>query len=85
MDGLLDCGEWCARYSGERWHEVLRCGLEEEAWKERIREATRRGAPLGSQEFIERLSRAVGRDLTPRPPGRPRKQPQTSMVSAQTG
>jgi putative transposase len=70
LEGRLDMGEWSREYSGERWREALRVGVEDEALEERIREATRRGRPLGSEAFVERVGRALGRDLRPRPPGR---------------
>ena len=73
LEGRLDVGEWRQRYTGERWREVLRTGVREEAMGERIREATRRGCPLGSEAFVERIGSALGRDLRPRPPGRPAK------------
>jgi len=31
------------------------------------------GRPLGERPFIQRIGRLLGRDLTPRKPGRPRK------------
>jgi hypothetical protein len=74
LDGRLDLEEWRRHFTGERWREALRVGLREEALEERIREATRRGCPLGSEAFVERIGRALGRDLRPRPPGRPLKQ-----------
>lgn len=74
LDGRIELNEWRRHYSGERWREALRVGVEEEALEERIREATRRGCPLGSEAFVERIGRALGRDLRPRPPGRPPKQ-----------
>lgn len=74
MDGRLDLWQWSGRYNGERWREALRVGVTEQALEERIREATRRGSPLGSDDFIDKLSRAAGRDLRPRLPGRPRKE-----------
>ena len=74
LEGRLDLSQWRKRYDGERWREALRLGVEEEAWKERIREATRRGLPLGSDHFVERMSKSAGRDLKARLPGRPRKE-----------
>jgi putative transposase len=74
LEGRLDLEEWRRHYTGERWREVLRTGVGDEALEERIREATRRGYPLGSEGFVERIGRALGRDLRPRPPGRPPKQ-----------
>jgi len=71
FDGCLDMEEWRRNYTAERRREVLRIGVADEAWEERIREATRRGYPLGSEAFVEQVSRALGRDIRPRPPGRP--------------
>jgi len=74
LEGRLDLEEWRRQFDGARWREALRIGVQEEAMAERIREATRRGCPLGSEAFVERIGRTLGRDLLPRPPGRPRKQ-----------
>ena len=74
LDRRLHLDEWKRRFDGKRWSEALRIGVDEEQWDEGIREATRHGNPLGSEAFVERVSRALGRDLRPRPPGRPRKQ-----------
>jgi putative transposase len=74
LEGRLDLREWQRSFTGERWREALRVGVEEEALEERIREATRRGCPLGSEAFVERVGRALGRDLRPRAPGRPPSQ-----------
>jgi hypothetical protein len=58
-------------YSAERWREVLKSSVGEEAFQERIREATGVGLPLGGEEFVESLSRTLGRELQRRWPGRP--------------
>ena len=61
--GRLDVWEWRRYYTGERWREALQSGVEEEAQNERIREATRRGAPLGSDAFVEQIGRKLGRRI----------------------
>ena len=81
LDGRLELDEWRRHYSGEWWREALRVGVDEEAWDERIREATRRGNPLGSEAFVERIGRMVGRDLRARPPGRPPKKAAAGALS----
>ena len=74
LQGRLELAEWRNNFTAERWQAVLRMGLAEEAWQDRLREATRRGTPLGSNLFVDQLSRMLGRDLRSRPPGRPPKQ-----------
>ena len=83
LEGRLDLHEWRRSYDGERWREVLRVGEADAAWEERVREATRRGFPLGSEAFVARVGRDLGRDLRPRPPGRPPKN--TAALPAQMG
>ena len=72
--GFLDVSAWQAEYTQQRWHEVLETGVEEEAFGRRLQEASRRGHPLGSNEFARELEERTGRELRPRPVGRPRKQ-----------
>ena len=74
LEHRLDLTVWHSRYDGQKWRAALRLGVEQEAWEERIREATRSGLPLGSDSFVEQMSESAGRDLKARPPGRPRKQ-----------
>lgn len=81
-DGRLDLEEWRRNFTCERWREVLQGSVADEAWQERIREATRRGNPLGSDAFVERVGRTLGRDLRPHPPGRP---PKNRAALAETG
>ncbi len=70
LTGWLDLAEWSKAYSPERWHEVLRTTVEEEAKWERIREATRTGRPLGEAGFILELEQRLHRRLAPEKPGR---------------
>lgn len=74
LKGRLELAEWRKHFSAERWQAALRVGLAEEAWQDRLREATRRGTPLGSDVFVKQLSHMLGRDLRSRPPGRPPRQ-----------
>ncbi len=69
--GKIDLTLWSRLYTPERWRDVLRFGIDEEAWRERLRQATMRGLPFGSDRFVEQLSRQYDRDLRMRPRGRP--------------
>jgi putative transposase len=71
--GLLDLAVWRQRYDAAHWREVLRSGADEEALLARLRDATLRGRAMGSEEFVDRLEKQMGRKLRPNPPGRPRK------------
>jgi hypothetical protein len=51
-EGLLDLETWERQYTPGRWREVLETGVNEEALRERLWEATLRGRPLGGQEFV---------------------------------
>jgi len=70
--GFLDLSAWQAEYTQQRWSAVLETGVEEEAFGRRLQEASRRGRPLGSQEFARTLEHRAGRPLRPLPVGRPR-------------
>lgn len=82
--GRLDLGEWSRAFTAERWRNVLCTSIEQEEIEERIREATRAGAPLGTAQFLDQLGQALGRDLRPRPPGRPRAKEPAEGASLQT-
>lgn len=71
-DRLLDLSPWQDAYTASRWHEVLDSSVAEEALGERLREATVRGRPVGSPEFVEELEHRLHRQLLPKKPGRPR-------------
>ena len=75
--GLLDVEAWKDLLAGADWREVLRERLEE-ADVAALRHATGRGRPLGSDRFLAKLERALGRRLRPLPVGRPRNRKRTS-------
>jgi len=77
--GLGELTPWKAKYDWLRWQEALRSSIDEEAFGQRFREASRRGRPLGDKEFVENLERRCGRRLRARPVGRPKK------ISAEEG
>jgi hypothetical protein len=55
------------------WQDVLRNTVDAEADRERIREVTTGGRPLGDDVFSTHLESILGRRLTPNPVGSPRK------------
>jgi putative transposase len=81
--GRLDIATWRARYTPERWSEVLASSAGEEALCQRIRDATGVGLPLGSKSFVQALEARLARRLERLPPGRPRRvrQPTTAAGS----
>ncbi len=69
-DGLLDLSDWRLRYTSQTWKQSLELGLGDSNWIERIRDATGKGWPLGSDSFLEGLQQSLGRPSRPRSPGR---------------
>ena len=55
------------------WAEYLAAGLSDES-REAFQRHERTGRPLGSEHFVERLGKALGRDLTRKKPGPKPKQ-----------
>ena len=72
--GLLDLSAWRERLAGADWREQL-TQAQDESTVARLRRTTARGRPLGSDSFLSKLERALGRRLRPLPVGRPRKLP----------
>lgn len=70
--GLLDLGRWRELLGRRDWSAAL-LRAEDEGVLGRLRRWTNRGCPLGSDSFLSKLERAVGRRLRPLPVGRPRK------------
>jgi putative transposase len=71
--GLIDQRLWREICPRGDWAEVLRCGEMEAAWMSRFRSATKSGKPLGDKDFVKKLERRAGKDLTVRSRGRPSK------------
>ena len=71
--GFLALSAWQAEYTPHRWSTVLAMGVDEEAFGRRLQEASRRGRPLGSDEFAQNLEKQTSRTLRPLPAGRPSK------------
>jgi putative transposase len=56
-DVWLDLSAWRLRFNPESWKRCLQLGLADAQTAERLREATRSGWPLGSDDFLDRLER----------------------------
>ena len=72
----LDLPWWWAHQTPEAWREVVAAG-EDAADLATFRLGAARGRPLGSDSWLSKLERRVGRRLRPRPVGRPRKKAKT--------
>jgi len=71
--GLLDLAAWSKLLPREgSWRQSVGKATDAEAVR-RLRTWTHRGRPLGSDSFVSKLERAVGRRLRPLSVGRPRK------------
>lgn len=70
--GILTMHMWNRIATAESWKQYL-MEKQDQATVDRIRFQTNRGRPLGSDSFISKVEKAVGRRLRPLPNGRPRK------------
>ena len=70
--GLLDMAGWARHMEGGEWGELLRQRVEKEETAT-LRTCTHRGWPLGTNRFVAKFERMLGRRLRPSPLGRPRK------------
>ncbi len=68
----LDMSWWSCWMNATDWKAELRRGTMEEV--EEVRAHTRRGHPLGSDDFVAKMEAVVGHRLRPLPVGRPRRQ-----------
>ena len=69
---LLDLEKWLDMLGGADWRETLTIPQDEQ-FVSRLRRWTNRGCPLGSDSFISKMERLIGRRLRPLPVGRPKK------------
>ncbi|MGA2914833.1 MAG: transposase [Sedimentisphaerales bacterium] len=70
--GLIDVGHWRQQSTEMNWENILRAGIDDRQMN-RIRIHCRTGRPLGSDSFISKLERLIGRRLRALPVGRPKK------------
>jgi putative transposase len=64
-----------------RWRVKLR-SEQKQGELSAVRDSLRTGRPLGSPAWVEGVASRLGIDLTPRPRGRPRKEPPASTMKA---
>jgi len=69
--GLLKCSDWLQESERGRYRDYIREPDREDL--EAIRKATLAERPLGGKGFVRGLEQVLGRELTVRPRGRPRK------------
>jgi putative transposase len=77
----LEMSAWAREYDGVRWARVLRTTVDDEAWQQRLEDATVRGLPLGSESFVDHLENRMALRLRPSPPGRPPKPREESTLA----
>lgn len=80
--GRLDLDPWLAEYTPARWREVLASSVMAEEQRQRFREATSNGFPLGSEEYLLKLERELGRPLKPRSRGELKRMSDTASSAA---
>ena len=71
--GLLDLRRWRKMMDGDEWRAEL-TRAEESATLAQLRTQTGRGRPLGSDSFLSKVEKVVGRRVRPLPVGRPKKE-----------
>ena len=72
-DAILDMENW-RKLAGELDWKTFIERSEEEAAMKSLRLNTNRGRPLGSDSFLSKLEKTLGRRVRPLPPHRPRKE-----------
>src|SRR3990172_2440139 len=70
---LLDLSRWYGMISDEQWRKELNAGIDETELG-RLRVNTHTGRPLGSDSFLSKLEKLLGRRVRPLPVGRPTKE-----------
>ncbi len=78
--GLVDMDRWKDVLDGHDWKNLL-IKPEDETEVRVLRGATRRGRPLGSDSFLSKVERLLGRRVRALPVGRPKKKKPTRRRS----
>jgi hypothetical protein len=68
----MNLSEWFDMMSTSRWRDELSVDVSESDVS-RLRSRTYTGRPLGSDIFLSKLEKVLGRRVRPLPVGRPRK------------
>ena len=71
-DARLEMERWAKRWTTTEWQTFLAEGTTESEVSA-LRQCTHTGRPLGGEEFVKQLEKAMLRPLTPRKGGRPKK------------
>jgi len=71
--GLLDLRRWRKMMDADEWRAEL-TRAEDPATLAQLRTQTGRGRPLGSDSFLSKVEKFVGRRVRPLPVGRPKKE-----------
>ncbi len=66
----LDLASWCGQVSAKDWRATLRAILRDKGVTEAVRRSTHNGRPLGSDSFLSKAERLLGRRVRPLPVGR---------------
>lgn len=69
--GLLSMGWWESAFTPDQWRQMLE-REEDPSLRLRLKQATLRGRPFGSDRFVREIEAKVGRPLRPSPVGRPK-------------
>ena len=77
---LLDLSGWYKMISANQWREELADGVDEQQ-VDRLRLNTHTGRPLGSDSFLSKCEKLIGRRVRPLPIGRPKKRKRTEKKS----
>ena len=73
VSDILNLSRWYDMISAGQWRKELAAGLSDSELG-RVRLSTHTGRPLGSNSFLSKLEKFLGRRVRSLPVGRPRKE-----------
>ena len=68
--GLIDLNAWLTDWPPKEWRRMLRTGIDEDLLGV-LRRCTMRGRPFGSDRFVSKMEKLLGRRVRANPVGRP--------------